>query len=389
MNKYILVSKDAMAKDYLPIYGNKLWRTPNIDTLAKEGTVFQKHYTAAPSTIMSFYSIITGIYSHETEYQLYEKKHKVFEGETIFTKLRKSGLKCYLLWDTFFNKLADYYDCYRGDVEFVHFDSFRQGVGAHYLHKDFLKPDQEKEERTIKLFTEKLDGILNKNEDAFIWIHFPHVINGRVCYGSDIELFDRYIGIIRQRVSDSCIAITSDHGNMNGHKGKISYGHDVYQPNICIPLITPRINGMKEYDLPTSSVDLCTILFEKNMPQRDFIYSDTAYRAQRQRKLAIIHDKYKYIYNKRTGLEELYDLQFDPTEEYSIMEDYIFDPDRKLRAPSRELYYYPEWDNLAAIREMMRTEKERVWRNGDFLLTARNDIVQALMPLYNKLTIKK
>ena len=41
--------------------------------------------------------------------------------------------------------------------------------------------------------------------------------------------------------------------------------------------------------------------------------------------MAIIHDKYKYIYNKRTGIEELYDLQFDPTEEYSIMEDYIFD----------------------------------------------------------------
>ena len=39
-NHVILVSKDAMLSSYLPTYGNKYWKTPNIDELAKKGTVF-------------------------------------------------------------------------------------------------------------------------------------------------------------------------------------------------------------------------------------------------------------------------------------------------------------------------------------------------------------
>ena len=49
-NVTFLLSKDCMSCESLPIYGNKYWKTPNIDELANKGTVFRRHYAAGGST---------------------------------------------------------------------------------------------------------------------------------------------------------------------------------------------------------------------------------------------------------------------------------------------------------------------------------------------------
>lgn len=389
VNKFVLISKDALCRDYLPTYGNKRWSTPNIDAIAAQGTVFTNHYTAAPSTVMSFFSMITGKYAHETAYELYEKINDVYEGETFFTKLREKGYQCHIIWGDLWMPLPKYYNCYRDDVTLHRIDGFRQGVGAHYSHKGFLKPDLEKEERTYSMVTEEIRKVLESGEKVFLWVHFPHVINGRVAYGSDIDLFDRYVGFIRSLVPDNCLALTADHGNMNGHKGKIGYGYDVYQPAARIPLITPRVSSRQVISDNTSSVDLYSILFEGKYPEREFIYCDTAFKAQMHRKLAIIHKHYKYIYVKRNKSEELYDLDFDPTEEFSLMKDYIYDMDRNITTPSRELYYYPDWEGIEEIRNIMRREKARIWQNGSLTATAKDCAKDVLRPAYVRLTKKK
>lgn len=88
MKNIVIISKDAMCTDYLPVYGNSFFKTPNIDELARKGTVFLNHYTAAPSTVMSFYSMVTGRYAHETKYELYQKKFEKIEQDTWFKKLK-------------------------------------------------------------------------------------------------------------------------------------------------------------------------------------------------------------------------------------------------------------------------------------------------------------
>ena len=220
MSKFVLISKDAMCTDYLPVYGNKQWKTPNIDALAEQGTVFTRHYTAAPSTVMSFYAMATGTFAHETKYELYQKIHEVYQGETIFTKLKDKGFKCHLVWDEEWEVLFDYYDYYRDDVEVHSLHGLRQGVGSHYVHDGFLQPDDSKAEQAFQMTSKVIKDILDSDENVFLWVHFPHVFYGRVSYGSDIELLDRYVGMIRELVPDHCIAFTADHGNENGHKGK-------------------------------------------------------------------------------------------------------------------------------------------------------------------------
>lgn len=388
MNAYLFMTKDALCTDYLPTYGNKIFKTPNIDELAQKGTVFLNHYTCAPSTVMAFWGMITGEWAHDTDIQMYEKKRVKYSRDTIFTKLKNIGLEPHLIWDDEWDVLLEYEDIF-GDVELHSIKDIKQAVGSHFIHKGFLKDDEEKTEKALATVERELKDILSKNEDCFIWLHLPHVIAGKTGYGTDIEVFDRFVAMARKYFPDDKIAISADHGNMNGHKGKICYGHDAYNPSIRIPLITPRIDDIAEYKGNTSNVDLIELLTEKKIPARKFVYSDTAYRAQKNRKLAIMSGKYKYIYNKKTKTEELYDLELDLDESFSVMSDYTYDTDRKINAPSRELYFYPEWDKLAEVRSMFRKEKERIWRNGDLSVVLKSNVKDMLRPAYNNLCKKR
>lgn len=391
MSNYILISKDAMSTDYLPVYGNKNWKTPNIDELAKKGTVFLNQHTAAPSTVMSFYSMITGKYSHESGFDIYKKSYKKYEGDTFFKKLRKLGYECHIIWAQNMMPLREYLDYFHDDVEIHPIDIFRQGVGSHYIHKGFLSRNLEKEKEAFNTIEEEIKALFAERDNVFLWIHFPHVIKGEVSYGSDIELFDQYVGMIRKYISDENITITADHGNMNGHKGKLGYGFDVYEPNIRVPLITPRINTLETVTIPTSSLDLYSFLFEKRVEKRDYIFSDSAYRAQTRRKLAIIHDNYKYIYNKHTRKEELYDLSFDPDENFSLMSDYTYDKDRKITVPSRELYYYPKWNELESVRSNFTKIREQMWEKGKIqyrIISRVNGVVRPIINAFNEIVKK-
>ena len=60
----IVVSLDTTRADHLGCYGNERMHTPNIDRLAREGVVFRSATTAAPTTLASHTSIMTGVAAH-------------------------------------------------------------------------------------------------------------------------------------------------------------------------------------------------------------------------------------------------------------------------------------------------------------------------------------
>ena len=83
-SKIIFITHDALHRNYLPTYGNSYWKTPNIDALAKKGTIFQKYYTGAPSTIMSNMCMFTGLEAYQSELSDYGYTHKRYQGTTLF-----------------------------------------------------------------------------------------------------------------------------------------------------------------------------------------------------------------------------------------------------------------------------------------------------------------
>lgn len=384
---FILVSKDALCKDYLHHYGKRPYqfKTPNIDELVKKSTLFTNYYCAAPSTVMAFFSMCTGKFAHETDFQMYERINFKYKGATAFTMMKDCGYdEAHIVWDEDWGFLPQYFDYFRNDVKIHNIDGFRERVSFHKKLPGAVKNNDQYAYNTLNMIKDKLVSLLDTDKSLFIWLHLPHVVRGRAGYGSDIDMFDEYIGMVRSLVPDHCIAITADHGNLNGQKNKLAYGFDPYQKSINIPLITPKIDNQDVCNVNLASTDLFRILLKNEVPIREFIYSDTAYRAQKSRKLAILKGDYKYIYTKRTGKEELYDLSCDPEENFSLISDKWYDVDRKLYVESKEEYYYPHWDKLPDIRKTFREERDRIWRNGDFKVVVKSNFKDMLRPLYDR-----
>lgn len=364
----ILVTHDATHCSYLPTYGNKYWKTPNIDELAAKGTVFNKFYTGAPSTIMSNMCMFTGLEAYQSELSDYGYTHKRYSGKTLFDRAKEMGFSGHIIWDEAWNSVShavDIYYCYGEDTQFHFLEGFRQGVGAHYVHNGFLKQDDEKTKKVYEMVEKEIKTIL-KEDKVFVWLHIPHVINGRTGYGQDIDAFDHIVGIVRKYFDDDCIFVSADHGNMNGERNKVGYGFDVYECAIRIPLITPRLEGKTISNDLISNVDIGTIIFDRKIPTREYVLSDSAFYAQPNRKLAILTNRFKYIYNKASRTEELYDLDFDPMELCNIMQDFVLDTDRQVKSPLRELYFYPYWDEAEKQREYFRSVREKIWKEGTF-----------------------
>lgn len=369
-NSVILISKDALGNFYLPVYGNTYWKakTPNMDELAAKGTVFRRHYTAAPSSAMSYFSMWTGLYAHETNRKDYLPIKEKEGFESFFDKAYKNGFECHIIWDSKWMTTAKLYsECYGDHVIYNDLYEIRQPVGSHQQRKEAVKCNLKQEKETISRIRQELEKIVSSDKKIFIWMHLPHVLRGRNTYGSDIDVYDEIIGIAREYFNDDNIFVSSDHGNMNGTHGKIGYGFDVYEASINIPLITPRIDGREYVDYPTTTCDIYDIIFNRTIPKHEVVYSDSAYYCQINRKLAIIYGRYKYIFNRINHAEELYDVIFDPGENVNLITDFKYDTDRHLTCPTRELYFYDKWEELPSIRKKLRDEKNKIWREGSIL----------------------
>lgn len=364
MSKIILLSKDALGKFYLPIYGNNFWSTPNIDELAKKGTIFNRHYTAAPSSAMSYYSMFTGLFPMESNmstYHIISEKDK-FKGKTFFDKAYDLGYECHIIWDSVWDKTARLHsDCYGEHTIFDSIDGIRQPTGVHAIDGQKIIRDDDLAQETLKIIINKI-AELTKIENLFLWVHIPHVIKGRVGYGSDIDLFDSLVGYIRNYFDDDCIFITSDHGNMNGSHGKLGYGFDVNEEAINIPLITPMIEGEKCINFPTSNVDLFELIFERKIVKREFVFSDSAYYAQLHRKLAIIYGDYKLIHSFAGNKDELFDVVYNPIESQNLFNSKQYDIDRKKYCNINELYFYPNWEEIDITKRKLIDKKNEIWK---------------------------
>ncbi|MDP8200864.1 MAG: sulfatase-like hydrolase/transferase [Candidatus Tenebribacter burtonii] len=364
--KKILITKDALRKDHLPCYGNKYWNTPNIDELAVKGTIFNKHYTAGTSTAMSITSMFAGKNSFEVKRKKYEEVDEYKEGETLFDEFHKKGYKTFVIWPFEWKELAwKYSKVFPKETTVILLKNISQNIIRNVQRK--IVKDDNKALSTINLILNKIAYIINNNEHFFLWVHLPHVINGRTSYGSDIDLLDSFVGEIRKSFDDNSIYISADHGHMNGDKGIPVYGFHAYQGTISIFLISPRIGNNKTIDFPTSNTQLKDIILNNKIEKLNYVYSDTQYYLQENRKLAIINDKYKYIFNKKDNTEELYDLDFDPSENVNLLINKWYDRNRLGYYNLNEIYYYPYWDKVENVYLELRAEKDRIWKVGSFL----------------------
>ena len=360
-----LFTKDCMSIESMPCYGGcKYWegKMPNVDELAEKGTKFLKHYTAAPSTAMAMSAMLTGHYPYEFQRKSYTS---VFPNEypSIYSILQEQGYETHLIWDFRWMKMAWPFVREFGNEKLLILHNLKIGQPAGNVKKGVKRLERNDELllRTKDIIYKELSSITISGKQ-FIWLHLPHVLYGRRSYMDDMDVVDEILGFVRKMVGDENLYFSTDHGHMNMHRQKVCYGFDLYEPAIHIPLITPRINGIKEVRHITSNIDLPSIILDGVIPSHNHIIAETKYYAQAKRKIAVVSERFKYIYNDEDRSEELYDLEWDPQENYNILLDRYYDKDRGKILIFDELYFYPYRDEALAALRILRDAKNKIWK---------------------------
>lgn len=367
MEHIVLISKDILRCDYLPVYGNTFYSTPNIDQLAAKGTVFFRHYTAAPSTAMAVTSMFTGLYPYQTGRSQYVEVYnddKATQTLSLFDKIDAMGYQSHLLWSNNYVKMAERYSkCFGKNTIHHNRLELNQYVGVHMpFGMSEITRDDELTERTYASLVDEIDTI-DRMKPVFLWIHLPHVIAGRTGYGDDIDVLDRFLGDIWNRFGDK-IYLTADHGCGNGKNGVTGYGFDLYESQIRIPLITPRIQNHDTVNFPTSNIQLIDLIANQALRKDEYVLCDTAYYAQPHRKLAVICDNYKYEYDKKQKKESLFDVAYDTEENIDLLQVLMHDKDRNRKVLTKQVLFYPYWEKANNALFHLREVKETVWIEG-------------------------
>lgn len=386
----IFISKDALNRHALPTYGNKFWKTPNIDAIAEKGTIFMRHYTAAASTAMAFTSMSLGDYCYKTGRRVY-KDETSLNGNTLFDRLYDLGYDCHILWDDSYTKFAETHFKCEGLHTTIHsLYHIKQVESSHVKGKfDEMTFDDTETDIAIDTIRKEFETILHSaDRKIFLWMHLPHVMRGRQGYGSDIDVYDRIIGIAREYFGDD-IFVSADHGHMNGWKNKYHYGYDVGEEAICIPLIGPKVNNTSIIEFPTSTIQMLDILHNRKVNSLPYVMCETAYYAQPKRKIAIVKGKYKYCFDKETNKEGLYDLDFDPEENHNLVYPEYYDPDRFLWYSTAQCFYYPYWNESQKELEVLREIKRDMWKTGTPAEELYNKILHRAKCTYKRFKLAK
>ncbi len=275
----LVITIDTLRADHVSAIDQKSpVKTPNIDSVAKEGAVFTRAFAHAPLTLPSHASIFTG---------LTPVAHGIHDNSgfrlpdrytTLAEVLKEKGYKTGAFVSAF--PLDSRFGLNQG------FDVYDDKYGAGKKFQFFFA--ERRAERTLSLAKNWLKNAGNR---WFLWIHLfdPHQPYNppepyktkykNDLYSGEIAYTDHELGKFFKFLRDSglwkntIIVITSDHGEALGEHGERTHGYFAYNSTLHVPLIIhyPGIKPIKT-DKKVSHIDifptLCDIL---NIHPPDFL----------------------------------------------------------------------------------------------------------------------
>ena len=296
----VIIVADALRRDILGCYGGP-GRTPNIDRLAREGTLFENAYSTAPCTMPSSVAMLTGNYarsytfSHKVRYRSdmdREKKgyfFRVGEGAQLFAEsLKLAGYETRAAVENGLVKRSNLLQGYTlcpdaSQMSGESLDRLEKELGFRMLNQAYGKQ------------AGMLDFLLNvpsgRNFAALIWIYDPHgpydppeefrkhipvdpkdlprpltfytsakqkqlrqltqsgeltpleIRYLRGLYQAEVASMDQRVGYVLQaleksgQLDNTLIVFTSDHGESLGEHKHFGHARAIFQELVRVPLI--------------------------------------------------------------------------------------------------------------------------------------------------------
>lgn len=235
----VLVTLDTTRADHLGAWGWPHAKTPNLDALARRGTRFVRCDTAAPVTLPSHATILTG---------LFPPRHGVRDNgtfslagkvETVAERLARQG------YDTGAVVSAVVLARRHGlDQGFrIYNDDLEQGYAAGSLVA---------ERSAEKTTAQAVELISQLRAPYFLWVHYydPHeeyrppsriadaAQGPNRLYDGEITFMDQQIGELLAKLSkDTAVIAVGDHGEMLGQHGEQTHGLLLFEGARRVPLI--------------------------------------------------------------------------------------------------------------------------------------------------------
>ncbi len=342
----IIITIDTLRADRLGCYGYRTIKTPQIDSLAKEGVLFEKAFTPVPTTLPSHASIFTGTYpgTHGI------KNNGTFAlsdtADTLAEGLKEKG-----------------YSTAAFVSSFVLDSRFGLDQGFDLYNDDLVTNVQtvslRKKERRAETVTQAAIQWLNTKKEKtpfFLWMHYfdPHQkydppspygeIYVDCPYDGEIAYTDSWIGVLVNKLKEmkifenSLLILAGDHGEGLGDHQEDTHGVFLYDTTLHVPLIfrypgrlpkncridslvrlidiAPTVMALAGYKNPSpmQGVNLCPLMEGKKKDLQLTLYCETEYPKFTygwSPLEGLRTQKWKYI---KAPQNELYNLIKDPKE---------------------------------------------------------------------------
>lgn len=259
----VLITLDTTRADALGVYGQAQPTTPHIDRMSGEGLRFAHAMSAAPSTLPSHATILTGKFPFAHGVRANHGYALPEANETLAEILRSHGFATaaeiaapVIGRQTQLNQGFDVYrDTSSADVDLMVVESVAKNAdpaasaeSAKMLHL---------EERMAHGITDR--GIefirAHRTDKSFLWLHYfdPHIFHlpppafharfPANPYLAEISFVDSEIGRLLDTIrglkleANTLVVLTADHGEGRGQHGEANHAFFVYDTTIRVPLV--------------------------------------------------------------------------------------------------------------------------------------------------------
>ena len=349
----VLITIDTVRADRVGFLGSVRKLTPNLDSLATKGVVFEHAYAQAPITTTSHATILTGTYPqfHRVSDFGTRLPSRIPDLAEVFKQhgYRTAAFVGSIILDPS-NGLAPGFD--RG------FDIYDAGFRLRQPGEDRYKTVERRADEVVA----HAMGWLRENagHSFFIWIHLydahqpydpPAEYAKRFFeepYDGEIAYADAALGTLLAYFhgsgidKSSAIAVMSDHGEALGQHGEKGHGIFLYDETVHVPLLIKLPKGrfagkrvhtrVRLVDVAPTLVEVAGLFIPEDMQGESLlgtltpeavdrvVYSETDYPEQGfgWSKLWSLRDgKYLFVDAPR---RELYDTTTDPLAKHNIAE---------------------------------------------------------------------
>jgi arylsulfatase A-like enzyme/Flp pilus assembly protein TadD len=260
----VLITLDTTRADHLGVWGWKPARTPNLDALAARGTRFVRCDTAAPVTLPSHATILTGLFPPRTGVRDNGTFILPDRVETVAERLAAHGYDTAAVVSAIV--LARRHGLNQG------FRIYDDDLGTGYA------AGTEVSERQAEVTTADALAAAGKlKAPFFLWVHYydPHeeyrpptrfadtMTGPSRLYDGEIAYVDEQIGVLLSKLpKDVDVVVVGDHGEMLGEHGELHHGLLLYKAARRVPLIAagPGIPAGRTHECLVRTADVAPTL---------------------------------------------------------------------------------------------------------------------------------